>query len=477
MAGSDEEACGDETNETGETSDRGQAFWPPAGLFCVPGLPAPLVLMPPDRADREPEIRIAYGEAARLNPAGPDRMQRLAQDGQALLSTLVELADAPPAEPAPACLYGVLQFQAAGTAQPVGDPWRDLPEAHFVLPRWLLRLRGRRGVLELVASARELLEPRAIFDELAAIERALQGASGRPRTPQASQAAQSTECPARIRSLADPQRFRLLVAQALQHIAKGDLAKVVLARMQAVQRSDGHGFDAATALASLGAAYPACLRFALPVADATFLGASPELLVERQGHSVRCDALAGSRPWHPSGESAAAAAEALLRDEKEAREHAYVVDAIRERLARHGSVEADATPRTRVLRNVVHLWTPVAATLDPPPHILQLLAELHPTPAVCGVPQQAALDFIAQREALPRGYYAAPIGWFDSQGNGAFYVAIRSALLRGDRAWLFAGAGIVAGSDPDRELRETAAKLRPMLTALGIDDTPQRISA
>ena len=468
----------DETRETHAAENLARDVDAYAGLFQVPGLPQPLVLMLPSQhtTHEEVELRVGYGQAACLRPSGSDRMAQLAEQGDSLLRRLVDLRTADAALAPPACLYGGLQFlpsqgHSLPTAPSGEGPWAGLPEAQFVLPRWLVRLRGRRGFLQLVATARELTAQAQILDELQAIEGALQGAQlVRTRPAAATQGA--------VAGLSDGQPFHDLVTQALQQIAQGTLTKVVLARMQWVQRSDGRAFDTAAALCDLGRAYPSCLRFSMPMGTATFLGATPELLVARDGCLVRCDALAGSRPSHVTGQSGKTAAQALLHDEKEAREHAYVVDAIRERLQAYGTVAAAPTPTLRVLRNVLHLWTPITATLARPVHVLSLLADLHPTPAVCGVPQAAAAQFIAQCEAQPRGYYAAPIGWFDASGDGAFYVAIRSGLVRDDRAWLFAGAGIVAGSDPDRELRETQAKLRPMRTALGIADLPhERISA
>lgn len=467
-----------ETDETNETMDLAGDIAAYARLFQVPGLSQPLVLMLPSAhaSQEDVELRVGYGQAACLRPTGSDRMAQLAAQGDSLLRRLVELRTADAAQAPPACLYGGLQFLPSQghllpAAQSEEGPWAGLPEAQFVLPRWLVRLRGRRGFLQLVATARELAAQTQILDELQAIQGALQ-ASEFVRTMPAS----ATQ--AAVATLPDRQPFHDLVTRALQQIAQGTMTKVVLARMQGVQRSDGRAFDTAAALCDLGRAYPSCLRFSMPIGTATFLGATPELLVARDGRSVRCDALAGSRPSHFAGQSAEAVAHALLHDEKEAREHAYVVDAIREHLQTFGAVSAAPSPTLRVLRNVLHLWTPIAATLTRPVHVLSLLADLHPTPAVCGVPQAAAAQFIAQSEALPRGYYAAPIGWFDASGDGAFFVAIRSGLVRDDRAWLFAGAGIVAGSDPDRELGETQAKLRPMRTALGIADLPhERISA
>ncbi len=133
-----------------------------------------------------------------------------------------------------------------------------------------------------------------------------------------------------------------------------------------------------------------------------------------------------------------------------------------------------AAPVVRALRHVVHLHTPITGTLRHPVHVLELAARLHPTPAVGGTPTRAALDWIAAHETTPRGWYAAPVGWFDGDGDGELAVALRCGVLAGNRAHLWAGAGIVAGSDPDRELAETELKLRAMLGALGIRDDDAR---
>jgi isochorismate synthase EntC len=163
-----------------------------------------------------------------------------------------------------------------------------------------------------------------------------------------------------------------------------------------------------------------------------------------------------------------AQADALRASGKDRREHDLVVRAIADALAAAGAdVALPAEPSVRELRHVLHLHTPIRATLREPRHVLELAARLHPTPAVGGTPTAEAVAWIAAREPTPRGWYAAPVGWFDLDGDGELAVAIRSGLLAGPRVHLWAGAGIVAGSDPDRELAETDVKLRAMLGALG----------
>jgi salicylate biosynthesis isochorismate synthase len=192
------------------------------------------------------------------------------------------------------------------------------------------------------------------------------------------------------------------------------------------------------------------------------VAATPERLVRVAGANVSCDALAGSIARGLDE------ATSLLASAKDRNEHALVVDAIASTLRGLGAtVEAAAEPGLRTLRHVVHLHTPITARLPQRRHVLELAAALHPTPAMGGTPTQVATRWIAEREDA-RGWYASPVGWFDLDGNGELAVAIRSGVVDGEHAHLYAGSGIVAGSDPDRELAETDVKLRAMLGALGV---------
>ena len=194
-----------------------------------------------------------------------------------------------------------------------------------------------------------------------------------------------------------------------------------------------------------------------------FVGASPELLVRRRGEIVE------SRPV--AGTTVADSDEALLAlaaSVKDTREHRYVVDAIVDTLGAHCSeLSVAATPEVAVFGPVAHLATPIHGRLHiSQPNALDLARLLHPTPAVGGTPRAAALDAIRALEGFDRGRYAGPVGWVDARGDGEWAIALRGAELDGARARLVAGAGIVAGSDPDAEWAETQAKLEPMLRAL-----------
>ena len=221
-------------------------------------------------------------------------------------------------------------------------------------------------------------------------------------------------------------------------------------------------------LATLSDRHPDCVRILIrPPGAGTLIAATPERLVKRDGAIVMCDALAGTIRSSAGETDREAAGAALLASTKDRREHDLVVRAIRAALEIAGAqIDTPAEPVVRALRHVLHLHTPFRATLREPRHVLELAA--HPTPAVGGTPTSFANAWIRTHEPVARGWYAAPVGWFDLDGNGELAVAIRSGVIAGNRAHLWAGAGIVAGSDPDRELAETELKLQAMLGALGV---------
>ncbi|WP_435110818.1 isochorismate synthase [Nocardiopsis synnemataformans] len=208
------------------------------------------------------------------------------------------------------------------------------------------------------------------------------------------------------------------------------------------------------------------LRRPVPV----LVGASPELLVARSGPRVRSHPLAGSAPRHPDPATDRERAEALLASAKDLREHAFVVEAIAERLRPLCSrLDVPAVPSVTATATMWHLGTPVSGLLrEPLPSALELATALHPTPAVCGTPAGAAARAIGAWEPFDRGLYAGAVGWCDADGDGEWAVTLRCAEIAGTRARLFAGAGIVADSVPAAEAAETGAKFRTMLNALGL---------
>lgn len=272
-----------------------------------------------------------------------------------------------------------------------------------------------------------------------------------------------------MRSEPSLQSYRNAVSRALEHIAAGPLEKVVLARSLIVTAAAP--WDAVALLRRLRAADPASYVFSAPIPHSNgsvLVGASPELLVSRSGREVRSNPLAGSA--RRTGDRAAdrVAAVRLFADAKERREHAYVVDAARAALAPFCvSIEVDDEPTVMATARMLHLSTQIRGRLRvPEPSALHLAAALHPTPAVCGTPTEDARRTIAELEGMDRGLYAGLVGWVDENGDGEWAVTLRCAVLDGERATLFAGAGIVEGSDPQAELDETDAKFATLLDAL-----------
>lgn len=252
------------------------------------------------------------------------------------------------------------------------------------------------------------------------------------------------------------------VADAVACVDAGDVEKVVLARAVEVE-ADGP-LVVTDILRRLGALFPSCMLFSVD----GFVGASPELLVSRLNRDVRSQPLAGTIARSGDPATDARLARELLASSKDRREHGLVVDAVASTLAPLcDRLEIPPAPAIVPLRNVAHLGTTIAGNLTTPaPTALAIARRLHPTPAVAGTPTNAALALITRLEGTTRGRYAGPVGWLDRRGNGEWAVGIRSAEIRGTRARLMAGVGIVAGSDPDDELAETQLKLQALLAVV-----------
>jgi len=255
------------------------------------------------------------------------------------------------------------------------------------------------------------------------------------------------------------------VLAATERIRAGGLEKVVLAREVSVDAPAAH--DPAATFGALRELFPSCFCFCCGSPEGAFLGASPELLVRRSGAGVASVALAGStrRSADPAVDDHLG--EQLLRSVKDRREHEIVARRIG-RVLGPRSVWVEAAPEPELIKvaNIQHLATPVRAQLAEPLSAIELAGLLHPTPAVGGEPRESGLAAIEELERMDRGWYAGPVGWMDAAEDGEFCVALRSALLRDRTAHLYAGAGIVADSDPAAELAETELKLEALLPLL-----------
>jgi salicylate biosynthesis isochorismate synthase len=389
-------------------------------LVAVAELPAPLLVERPSFAWSRPGLLALASGCTEVREGQLQRVLRSLEDGPAL--------------DGPGPWFGFSAFH--GVPGPV---WNGFAPLRFSLPA-------------LLAWSREGRHFAAAFgpDAEGQLSRALRRADPRPR-------ASKGPTGVRVQPAGAREQWTALVQDALAEIRAGKLQKVVLAR--AVDFEADAPIDADALLSRLSAAYPICRAFLVRAGDAAFLGATPELLCSVDGDAARADALAGSaRP----GEEPA-----LLGSGKDLREHRAVVDYLEQRLSPLSrELRIPPEPQIQQLSNVIHLRTPIEARLHNGRSAADVVAALHPTPAVCGTPPEAALEFIQRREGLDRGLYAGFVGWA-GPGHAELAVALRCAVVRGNRARLFVGAGIVEGSEPQKEWEETEMKARALLGALG----------
>jgi isochorismate synthase len=348
-------------------------------------------------------------------------------------------------EPGPAWVGG-FAFSPDGGMTP---EWSSLAPAQLVLPEVLLR--RERGESWMVLTARSVEEAEQRASEIRHSSMPL-------LDPDPVQ-------PARVSSAAPPEHFESAIERAVERIARGELRKVVLAREvrvhSPVEISPGAVFD------GLRVGFPSCYCYLVGSPELAFVGASPELLVRRDGQRVQTVALAGTRRRSADPAVDSHLGEQLLQSPKDREEQAIVTRRIKSAL---GPVSvwvtaADEPVLVKVL-NVQHLGTPIRAQLAEPLPVVEVVSRLHPTPAVGGEPAAAALPLIPALEGLDRGWYAGPVGWSDMYEDGEFCVALRCALLRGRVAHLYAGEGIVRDSVPSEELAANEAKLQALLPLL-----------
>lgn len=402
-----------------------------------------------------------------VEAAGPDRFARAARAAREILAAVHLAGDSGPPRSG-ALLVGGFAFSAVPSTSP---DWSGFPPCRFSLPEVLHYREGDRAwctavrridpgadagaeALALAATAREAGTPAP--HQLSAAGEPGGRASHPPSTHPPSWAARADR---------SPDAYRALVATAIRDIAAGELEKVVLAR--SVELRHGDPLDVIDLLRKLRDTHPSCTQFAVMRGDAVFLGATPERLVQLEDGRVATAAVAGSAPRGRDPEDDTRLGRELCESKKEQAEHAVVVRALCDALSDVCvDLRAPEAPQLLRLGDIQHLATPVTGRLRNGTSVLDLVGRLHPTPAVGGAPQAAALAWIERREDLDRGWYAGPVGFVDSAGGGDFNVALRSALVRGARARLYAGAGIVSGSLPGAELRETRLKLRAVMAPL-----------
>lgn len=388
---------------------------------------------------REGEGFAGFGHVARIAAGtGPDRFLRAAGAVKEALGT-AQVDDQVGSWGTGPIAFGSFTF----------DP--DSPGSELVIPAVVIGRSGGRGWLT-----------RNGWDGVPDVDEALAAATQEAVTgPSGGNGAGDPE-PAPVPALNDAS-FRRAVETARAAIGEGTIDKVVLSLQATVSASTS--FDLRRVVTNLANAYPGCYTFV----SGSFVGASPELLIRREGRSLRSIPLAGSTRRGGTAEEDEALQQALLASSKDRWEHDLAVVTVVESLRPLSRrLRIDPEPTVLALANVAHLATEVTGELAGDETALQLAGAVHPTAAVCGSPTRRALALIRQLEGASRGRYAGPVGWVGANGDGEWAIALRCAEVSGSSARLFAGAGIVAESDPEAELEEVRLKLRPVLSALDL---------
>lgn len=396
------------------------------------------------------------GAVATLTATGIDRFASIDQAWRDLLAGALTGGDSDAVGPV---LMGGFAFEPD---RPLSRAWREFPSAHMIVPR--IQLTASAGICSTTISLIVAADGEPDVDVGALIElRRTIVESQSTVSDNAAVTDDAVDAPV-FRDSLPPEEWRAMVATAVNDIRAGGLEKVVLAR--AVETSTQRDMDVFALLHLLRGAHKSSFVFGYWRGESAFVGASPERLVRLDGRDVRASSLAGTARRGKTPQEDAVLADELRASAKDQAEHATVRESLRSKLAEVcEDVTAADTPALLTLPHVHHLHTGVTGKLRGGNSLLDLVGRLHPTPAVGGTPREKALEFIRVNERLDRGWYAGPIGWV-ARERGEFAVGLRSGVINGNEATLFAGCGIVADSNPERELEESILKLQPMQTAI-----------
>jgi isochorismate synthase len=407
---------------------------------------------------------IGIGAVTTIETSGSACFTDSASAWRALMQEAV-ISYAPGTEPTPGSgpiLFGGFAFDPLYARTQL---WSDFPGGLLILPRFLLSYNANHVTLTIncLIQAIDAIELNAqkIEEDLRQLQNAIEHSPNIPR--------EQTSIQFSIHERRPASEWMAMVAKVVERIRQGAFEKVVLARDIQLELDDpAEAFDINLTLQRLRESYPTAYVFAIQRGERFFLGATPERLVLAQDGQIHTMALAGSvRRGESEVEDEQFGIE-LLQSEKNNNEHVIVVAMVLEALKNHcTNVHVSTEPQLLKLKNVQHLQTPISGDLIPGRCILDVMANLHPTPAVGGFPRLAAVEEIRNTEKLDRGWYAGPLGWIGASGHGEFAVALRSGLVDGAKATLFAGCGIVSNSEPQIEYAESWWKFQVMLHGLG----------
>jgi isochorismate synthase len=425
----------------------------PQGLAMAPEAPGPQFQF---AHNHRGEVRAGYGVAYEWTAQGEGRLQTLRTDARRMSAHWAHF-DPDETGFSGFAMLGFAASPVQETQGASGDP-QALPNAMLWLPELALSSRGGQAAV-ILTTALPVSRDQVAARWKARLEQVI---------PQLNQPALDPLTPARLDqgpTEPDVGRWQDLVVSALEQIEQAQLEKVVICRRL---RLEGHRrFDVARLNAALAYLFPSCQVITIRRHSASFVAATPERLFTQQRDRVEVDAIAGTVCRAPSADHDAALTSALRRSRKNLHEHMVVVDAINDALS-HCSrrVEPADGPRVMQLNNAQHLWSIIRADLDPGMDVFQLAELLHPTPATNGHPCELARTWLRRFEPIQRGWYTGAAGIIEPDLTGELWVLLRCARIHDRTAELYAGAGIVAGSDPRSEWQETEHKLAAMSTAL-----------
>lgn len=355
------------------------------------------------------------------------------------------------------------------------DEWAHFGATHFVIPEWMLLKDGqlRLLILNIAVCSDKFENLQALYEHVKAqmIDRYGMIEAHRKQMRAFREEEQTIEPDQSVLSYAQNDKeqqalWNHQIEKAKLMIERGYFEKIVLAKK--VSMECDHDIRLTRVANALRRTYPECTTYFIRFgAEQALIGSTPEILAHFRPNYILTEALAGTIKRGKTATEDAVYEQKLLDSEKDLSEHNYVVDAIKHQLSRFvQQVDVAKEPTIKKLSNVQHLYTPITAWKDRPVSIMSVLHSMHPTPAVGGSPNGKAVKYIREFENFERGWYAAPIGWMNLSDEADFHVAIRSALIDGKKAFLYAGCGIVSDSDAELEWKEANLKLLPILTAL-----------
>jgi menaquinone-specific isochorismate synthase len=395
---------------------------------------------------------LALGELVSISESGKGRFAAIEKKIKTLREGFISNWDETGIDQIP-LFVGGMKF----TPENHTEIWENYSDANWFVPKVLIYSRGNEKVVVTnFLLSNEVSKDRLVNEFELRMTHIFSPKEAAPQSACPRVAAVTGNTPK------DKKKWMESVKKAIATIESGELQKIVLSRQIELKLTEEP--NVYSLLGHLKENYPECYLFSFHSGKSTFFGASPEKLIKVNGEYIEADALAGSAPRGKDENEDRQFEEGLLKSDKDILEHNTVINYLQELFKEYSTeVSFEASPRIKKLKNIQHLWTPVKVRLSSSHRIFAIMEGLHPTPAVCGVPQADAMNVIKKMEDYHRGMYAGIVGWFNFKKEGEFAVAIRSALLKGRKLYAFAGGGIVEGSDPAAEYKETELKLKPIL--------------